>query len=657
MPSAPLGLGAGSSSPAATTHPSEESFLNEQARRRGKRAREDAQARAGSGRISAEAWYPSLLWLRELGYKVYEIAELVSLDESRVREVFRVVSSDGSASVTLSRPPVAREALDAETLASLELSGVGFKLFYERFSENSLPLHCETWVQEFCDHRNLMLNVPPRHMKSTIFSLWVPIWLLARDRDEQIIIVSKASDLATIWCYAIADQLENNQALVEVFGRFAPQRKGETIWSPGTGKLLVLGRHTLRRGTQFSVLSRGSGQHILGREATVVIADDPTSASRARSETERVNELQWFREEVLSRIENPSVGGAAGRAVIIGQRVHHRDLYGSIAAQAYERGPRRGEPLWTVISHPAVSVWPDEAPDGVPEVLWPEKWPFEELMVQYERMGGHHAFSCLFQQQPLPDDSRTFLPGWLEDCRDPRRPGGVGVRDTLASTSPSATTRRALPGQLDPSRFSRVISLDPSPTRRNGLAVVDVLWSQRAEDFYCVVLEARSFVAKMLAVTRVVDELIARYQPDYFVMEESAVTKWAMDDPWWQRIDQRIRKIPHQTGRNKNDPIIGIDAMGGDFELGRVRLPYGDDLGRATTKLIEDEALAWGYGDHDDVMHSLWFVKINRMRFVPTSGFSGSAGNFWNAPRRLIAGFPRRPRRYAVPQSPVKVGG
>ena len=38
-------------------------------RRRGKEARDQAQTRAGSARINSAAWYPSLVWLRDLGYR------------------------------------------------------------------------------------------------------------------------------------------------------------------------------------------------------------------------------------------------------------------------------------------------------------------------------------------------------------------------------------------------------------------------------------------------------------------------------------------------------------------------------------------------------------------------------------------------------------
>lgn len=505
----------------------------------------------------------------------------------------------------------------------LEFTPQAFKAFYEEFSGQDLPDHCLQWVQEFIDHRNLMLNVPPRHMKSTIFSCWVPIWLLTINRDEQIIIVSKTNALAVRWASDIANQLEFNNHLTSVFGRFAPERKGDSPWRPGRGELLVLGRNRESRGMQLSVLARGSGQQILGMEATVVIADDPTDAGIARSEVENDRQLNWLREEVLSRVENPVRGGAAGRAVIVGQRVHFRDLYGRIAEQTYERGAKIGEQLWKVIVHKAVQRWPDEDSENPePIVLWPEVWPFEELMVQYERVGGYKQFYTMFQQDPLPEEARIVKPEWWEACRQYDRSGGHGVRET--------DDRAFLP-------VSRVVSFDPSPRNYNGLIVADITYDR--EWFRASIIEADHFIGNLGEILERLDSTITKYSPDYLIIEFSTFAHWMEEDPIYQRMKQRVKIMPHSTGKNKNDPELGVESLAGDIEGGRILLPYGDKWGKDMSALFEGEINVWPYGNHDDVLMALWFIKCNYRRLVPTSAYRGEQAASARTPPRLAGGF------------------
>lgn len=547
-----------------------------------------------------------MVWLRDLGYKQYEIATALQLDSSRVREIFRYGNNEGSALVRIDKAPVTIEELPAEIQPMMEFTGRGFKLFYEWATGQALPDHCWQWVQEFCDHRNLMLNVPPRHMKSTIFSLWVPIWLLCRNRDEQIILVSKSGDLAIRWASDIANQLEFNRLLVETFGRFAPERKGDSPWQPGRGKLLIVGRQRVARGMQMSVLARGSKQQIFGMEATVVIADDPTDAGVAQSETENVRQMEWFREQVLSRIETQSMGEASGRAVIIGQRVHYRDMYGQISAQKYERGPKIGQQLWKVITHPAVIRWPDEDPeDPTPLVLWPEKWTFEELMLSYERVGGHRPFETLYQQNPLPDDAKLVRPEWWEGCRDHERPGGRGIKGNAGDFLP----------------ISRVMSLDPSPRAYNGLIIADTVFDR--EHFACAIIEADRFVGNLHDIKQRILDDIAKYRPDYFILERSTVTGWAEGDPFFNEVKRRTRFIPHHTGRNKLDQDLGLESLAGDVEHGNIRLPYGDSWGREMSGMLEHEMNVWPFGDTWDIMMALWFIKNNYKRLKPPKALAG----------------------------------
>lgn len=543
-----------------------------------------------------------------MGMLQVDIARALNLSPRRIRQICTEVNEEGD-TVRVDRGQVAVKDLPPEFAAMLEFTADAFEEFFNYFSPHKLsPLH-KRWVQNFIEHRNLLINVPPRHAKSVIFSVWIPIWLLVRNRNEQIILVSKTNSLAQGFCQNIADQLELTE-IPKVFGRFRPEQVGDTTWRPSSGKFLVVGASRREKGVQLSVQARGSMQQILGMEASVIIVDDPTDATVARSETQRENELSWMREQVLTRLMPPVEGSASGRAVVVGQRVHFRDLYGEMAAQRHVRGEKRGESLWTVIKYPAVLDWDTQ------EVLWPEVWPFEELMVTYERIGGHYPFETVYQQNPIAEGQLIFSPDWWEGCKDFGRPAYEGVRQDKMEEN-------YLP-------VSRVLSIDPSPEMFSGLVVADVFFKDDA--FICMVLECKHWKGGLNEIKYEMGRALSFYKPDYMIFEHSGFSSWLKDDPFYADIknSSTVKLIEHHTGNNKWNEEFGVQSLAGDIEMGHLRLPYGDQEGRDMTHLLQQEAEDWPFGRTNDIVMALWFIKWNRKHLRPwralPSHFTGKPG-------------------------------
>lgn len=606
--------------------PDVRTFVSKRHRQLGRRARERAQARAGGGRIPDSAWAPEIDWLVELGLTTPQIAAAVNLSERRVREIKQYASEEG---VVVIPDYIPKSELPEDVQEMLEFTADGFEKFYNRFSGYTLPAHCKPWVDAFTKERNLMINIPPRHMKSTIFSLWIPVWLLCRDRNERILLVSMTKEFAKQWVMGIAEQLSVNDDIVRTFGRFKPHRSGDSAWRPLSGTLMVSGRPQTA-GVQYSVESRGSRQQVLGKEATVVIVDDVTNKERAENELMRQKELDWLQGEVFSRVETQTTE-SSGRAVVVAQRISVHDLYGALESQVYERGPKEGEPLWRVIKEPAVRRWPDEDPaNPEPVVLWPEKWPFEELMVTYERVGGHATFSAMYQQQPIPEGHGVFMPDWWVRCRDYDRPAGKGVR--------LSKDQAFLP-------VSRVLSIDPSVRQFHGLVVADVLYDARR--FVPVIIEVKRWKGTQRSILSEIDRCIRQYKPDYFIFEDVSFIQWLKEDPYFQELKERVRVIPHQTGRNKGDPDMGIESLAREVEFGQIRLPYEDEAGRAMSALLESEANAYPYGKTTDVLMALWFIKWNYKRLIPTGLFDDQMKWMPESANKVWAGFERLGRTHA----------
>lgn len=350
--------------------------------------------------------------------------------------------------------------------------------------------------------------------------------------------------------------------------------------------------------------------------ADFIIIDDPTNAEIAISPTENKRQVSWLREQVLTRIEpEESDEGVdyGGKALIIGQRVHIRDLYGQIEKQKWERGPLRGKPFWTVEKTPAVIRWPGEDPENPsPLVLWPERWPFEELMVVYERIGGKAPFQCIYQQKPMPEGGGIVQEEWKKICIDPERNGKVGFQgeDKAAQGLP----------------IVRVIGVDPTPTQSAGIVVGDLLFDR--ERFTFAVIEVIRLDAGVRLLKHEIDRCIQQYRPDYMVFEQSGFSVWLEEDPIYEAWRRQVRIINHHTGVNKNSMEYGVQSLAGDFEFGHIRLPGGDEVGRYMTDMLWNELELYPSGETWDLVMALWFIKYNYKSLVPvfayTDNFQGS---------------------------------
>lgn len=567
----------------------------------GRRARDRAKARAvtrsGTTRISDLDWYPEIETLSDEGWTNGEIAQAINLGARRIQQIKAAGRVQWSGQYAL---PELKKDLDDRHARMLDFNADAFKEFFEEFSGYELSRLGYEMVEAFIQHRNLMVNVPPRHAKSTIVSVWLPIWLLTQDRNNQIIVVSKTNGLAVTHCRTIQFELEYNHNLISTYGRYAPERIGDSPWKPSRGELLILGRTREAKSGQLSVLARGAGQQILGSEATVVILDDATDRQTSENPDKAQRHLEWIQEEVLSRLETKGTTVAAGRAVVVGQRVHFNDMYGSFEKQQGLKGAKKGKNLWHVVKYPAVIRWPDEDPEHPePIVLWPERWTYEELMESYDRM-GHNAFERMYQQNPLPEGSSFIKQEWFDRCRDYDRGAYQGLK---------------LAEGMEYFPVARVASIDPSPTKQNGLVVADVV---SLRDTYAIaVLETKTWEGGSREMIHEMDRCLKQYDLDYIIMESSTMTKWFEGESAYQQMKQRVTFLEHHTGKNKGDPVLGVESLSADWEAGRLRFPYADPIARSMTHSIEQQGLVYGHSQPDDLLMALWFIKWNWQRLRP----------------------------------------
>src|SRR5947209_14898337 len=174
--------------------------------------------------------------------------------------------------------------------------------------------------------RRLIINLPPRHLKSLMASIAFPAWCLGHDSSAQILSVSYAQDLA--------DKLARDCRSImtspwyrRIFPtRLAPHRQAVQEFI------------TTRQGYR---LATSTGDVLTGRGADIILIDDPLKPDEALSDAQRQACNQWFVHTLYSRLNDKRHGAI----VIIMQRLHEDDII---------RHPLAQDP-WDILSFPAIA--------------------------------------------------------------------------------------------------------------------------------------------------------------------------------------------------------------------------------------------------------------------------------------------------------------
>ena len=249
------------------------------------------------------------------------------------------------------------------------------------------------------ESRRLIVNEPPRSLKSLVCSIAFPAFLLGHDPTKRIIVVSYSIDLAV--------KLSNDFRII--------------VNSPWYRALFPMMRISPIKNTELEIATDQYGYRLatsldgsmVGRGATHIIIDDYLKPSDAPYETKRTNANNWFFNTALSRLDDK----LTGVIVVVGQRLHGDDLAGTLLQSSNE---------WRLLSLPAIAEEDEEVQISDTElhirhpgdVLHAEREP-REVLDSYRAQVGSDIFDAQFQQRPKPPGGVLIQPGWLREYDQP----------------------------------------------------------------------------------------------------------------------------------------------------------------------------------------------------------------------------------------------
>jgi len=402
----------------------------------------------------------------------------------------------------------------------------------------------------------LLINQPPRSLKSICVSVAYVAWLLGHDPGRRVIVVSYSNEFAA--------ELHRQFRMV--------------IDAPWYRALFPGMRPTKDSGTEL-VTTAGGGRYatsiggaLTGRGADLIIVDDPLKAEEAWSEAARKRVIDWYGGTLVSRLNDKETGPI----VVVMQRLHENDLAGHLLEQGG----------WQHLDLPAIAVDDSVIPlrhgklmtRRIGDILHPER-ESKDTLARIKAETGALMFSAQYQQRPVPLEGHDIRREWFRSYDHLPRDCAKRI---VQSWDVAMMTGDA-----------------------NDYSVCTTWWIIKADYYLVDVFRAR---LQYPDLRRKVASLASKHAAGTILIENAGPGMALLQDLW----RDPPRGTPRPIGRNpEGSKVDRMVAQSAKMEAGHVHLPTEADW----LDMFLHELLAFPNGRHDDQVDSVsQFLKWSSLR-------------------------------------------
>ena len=519
-----------------------------------------------------------------------------------------------------------RLGLKDKQFAGGDVHDITFEEFRERFLHNKTFAHQKnivdmiegrepSWLhpsmkyEKGLANNRILINIPPNHAKSITITVDYVTWMVARNPNFRVLIVSQTQRLAADFLYAIKQRL-THPMYADLQSAYAAGVGFNSKSASWQATRITFGDELRESGEKDpNIEAVGIGGQIYGKRADMIIVDDAVTLSNA-NDFER--QIKWLTQDVRSRL-NPT-----GKLIVIGTRVASVDLYKELRNE--DRYPGGLVP-WSYLAMPAL-LEPDEDPDK-----WVTLWPKSDLPFDgqeeaekdenglYPRWSGRN----LYNERQAMDTSTWALIYQQQDISENSAFDPVCVRGSIDGMRKAGRLEPGYPGHpKDLTGFTVVCGLDPAMVGDTAAIcyAIDRSTSKR------YIVDAIKITGPSPAQIR---ELIFNwtsiYGPSEWVVEKNAFQAFlTQDEGIRQHLASRgVLLKEHHTGNNKWDSGFGVASMStlfgtkqSDGKHHRDNLIHLPSDQTENVKSLIEQLITWTpttKGKTDMVM-ALWFCEI-----------------------------------------------
>ena len=389
----------------------------------------------------------------------------------------------------------------------------------------------------------LIINMPPRHLKSLTVSVAFPAYLLGLEPWHRIFAISYGIELSS-------KHASDFRSIVELawfrraFNTRIARSLEDEVWTTARG---------FRKATSVYGTLTGLGGDIF-------IIDDPQKPVDAQSDIQRNRLNQWVSNTLMSRLDSKK----KGVIIVVMQRVHLNDLSGYLM----ELGG------WTVLSLPAIAEQDERIALGdnefhvrrAGEALHPALELLETLKKLQRQIG--FEFAAQYQQSPVPPGGAMIWREWLRYYDKP------------------------------PERTYATIVIQSWDTASKDGAQNDwsvcTTWMLVDKCYYLLDLTRGRYEYPTLKATAIA--LAKEYRPNYVLIEDASTGTALAQEFRSIYLDGAVRLVPIHR-----DKIGRLYVNQAKFEAGLVLFPKGAPF----LPELEAELLVFPQGKSDDQVDSI----------------------------------------------------
>jgi hypothetical protein len=238
----------------------------------------------------------------------------------------------------------------------------------------------------------LIINMPPRMLKSVTVSVAWPAWLLAHNPAQRVMVASYAQSLSmkhSTDCRLVMQS--------QWYRRIFPNTQLSDDQNEKDKYV------TTARGHRIAVSVGGAAT---GEGGNILIVDDPLNPLQAMQQSARTASNEWFDHTFSSRLDDKR----RGVIVVVMQRLHLDDLSGHLLK-------KQG---WTLLSLPAIATHAESIRCGnyiyqreQSSLLHPARED-DALLARAKCELGESNFSAQYQQQPVTQEGQMLKLEWFK---------------------------------------------------------------------------------------------------------------------------------------------------------------------------------------------------------------------------------------------------
>jgi len=462
----------------------------------------------------------------------------------------------------------------------------------------TMPFHRKWYdtIQNQSVKRGLIIS-PRNSAKSTCWGRVGALWLLGKNPDLRIVLISRTSSMAKNNMRFLRLHIESNDRVHEVFpyekidGKVTGL-KPSTPW--GEDHLTVKNNRNDGVPSVYAVGLEGS---ITGIRADIIIVDDLVDINNVMSAGQREKVKDFWNNVVMPTL-NPN-----GRILVVGTRWHSKDFYSRLLEdETYKKNTSIFPAI--IRDEETKELILDE--NGKMQSYWPDKFPIEALLKTKEDMG-----SLSFNAQYMCD-----IDGYAGTVFDPEH---LQYYDPI----------RDLPSIWKDLSF--IMSVDPNITESpdsDNTAVVTAAIDHKRGNIYVLDIYAKplDFVGQVSLIKSYGSRLQVSVG-DHRFESEIHISKIGVEAVAYQRSLQQtgyLMGLPVvEVKQGNRDKIVRILGLQPHFENGRIRFPNPDKYKTIWWDKFYEEYCTFPKGRRDDMLDSLE-ILVSMM-----AGSLGASGVPW----------------------------